>query len=135
MGLRHRRRRYQGLLERRADNVGAILDLGGATAQRANSPLLGLVLSIASGAAAAAALIIMSALPHEAPSRALDSGPFILEQAFARQTPQRLGLVLPAEIAVPLSQIGTQDGTGNARSAITPRSFRVRATNDADPLR
>ena len=84
---------------------------------------------------AAAALIIMSALPHEAPARTLESGPFILEQAFARPTRQRLGLVLPAEIAVPLSQIGTQDGTGNARSAITPRSFHVRATNDADPLR
>ena len=107
-----------------------ILDLEGATVQRAISPRLGLMLSIASGAVAAAALIIMSALPHEAPSRALESGPSILEQAFGRPTPQRLGLVLPAEIALPLSQIGTQDGTGNARSAITPRSFRLRATND-----
>jgi hypothetical protein len=107
-----------------------ILDLEGATTQPAISPRLGPMLSIASAAVAAALLLITSALPHEPPSRALESGPSILEQAFARPTPQRLSLVLPADIAVPLSQIGTQDGTGNARSAITPRSFRLRTTND-----
>jgi hypothetical protein len=107
-----------------------ILDLEGSTAQRAIPPRLGLLLSIASAAVAAAALLIVSALPHEAPSRALESGPSILEQALARPTPQRLSLVLPADIAVRLSQIGTQDGTGNRRSAITPRSFRLRASND-----
>jgi hypothetical protein len=107
-----------------------ILDLEGGAAQKAISPRLGQMLSIASGAVAAAALLIMSALPHEAPSRALESGPSVLEQALARPTPQRLSLVLPAEVAVPLSQIGTQDGTGNRRSAITPRSFRLRASND-----
>ena len=107
-----------------------ILDLEGATVQGPMSPRLGWMLSIASAAVAAAALLIMSALPHEAPSRALESGPSILEQAFARPTPQRLSLVLPVDIGVPLSQIGTQDGTGNARSAITPRSFRLRLTND-----
>jgi hypothetical protein len=107
-----------------------ILDLDGAAVQRTMSPRLGMMLSIASAAVAATALLIMSALPHEAPSRALESGPSILEQAFARPTPQRLSLVLPADIAVPLSQVGTQDGTGNRRSALTPRSFRLRLTND-----
>jgi hypothetical protein len=107
-----------------------ILDVEGSAAQQVISPRLGQMLSIASAAVAAAALLIVSALPHEAPSRAVESGPSILEQALARPTPQRLNLVLPAEIAVPLSQIGTQDGTGNGRSAITPRSFRLRATSD-----
>ena len=107
-----------------------ILDLEGATAHRPISPRLGLMLSIASAAVAAAALVIVSALPHEAPARALESGPSVLEQAFARPSPQRLSLVIATDLAVPLSQIGTQDGTGNRRSAVTPRSFRLRASND-----
>ena len=89
------------------------------------------VLSIASMAVAGATLLMVAALPHEAPRHVAESGPSILEPALARKTPvPRLSLVLPSEVAVPLSQIGTQDGTGNYRSAITPRSFRLRASND-----
>jgi hypothetical protein len=108
-----------------------ILDLEGAASGQKISPRLGGLLSIASMAVAAAALLTISALPHQPASRPVAGGPSILEQAFQRPSPApRLSLILPAEVAVPLSQIGTQDGTGNRRSVITPRSFRLRASND-----
>jgi hypothetical protein len=110
-----------------------ILDLEGAGAARNSAPYLRGLLSVASMAVAAAALLVVSALPHEVASRpALDAqGTSVLEQALRRPSPApRLSLILPAEVATPLSQIGTQDGTGNARSAVTPRSFRLRASND-----
>jgi hypothetical protein len=103
-----------------------ILDLEGAPAQKVISPRLGGMLSVASAAVAAAALLVISALPREALPRTVTGGPSVLEQALAKPAPQRLSLVLPAEIATPLSQVGIQDGTGNRR----PRSFRLRASND-----
>ena len=65
-----------------------ILDLDGATARRAAiSPRLGPMLSIASAAVAAAVLLMIAAIPHAAAPRFVETGPSILEQAFARQKP------------------------------------------------
>lgn len=113
-----------------AQNVGLILDVEGAAAQKVISPRLGAMLSIASAAVAAAALLMISALPREALPRAVESGPSVLEQAFARPAPQRLKLLLPQEIATQLPPLATSDGAGSGRSTNAPHSFRLRATND-----
>jgi hypothetical protein len=114
-----------------AETVGVILDLEGSTTPGPIEPQLRWMLSLASAAVAGATLLIVAALPHDVPRHAAESGPSILEQALAKKTPvPRLSIILPAEVAVPLSQIGMQDGTGNRRSAVTPRSFRLRGSND-----
>ena len=107
-----------------------ILDLEGATAQRAISPRLGLVLSIASGAVATAALLMVAALPHAAAPRFVEAGPSILEQAFAKQKPPTtLDLVLPSDVAVEVLPQRVDGIYGPARPAPTLRSFRMRGTN------
>ena len=107
-----------------------ILDLEGGTVQRAISPRLGLVLSIASGAVATAALLMMAALPHAAAPRFVETGPSILEQAFAKQKPPTtLDLVLPSDVAVEVLPQRVDGIYGPARPAPTLRSFRMRGTN------
>jgi hypothetical protein len=87
-----------------------ILDLEGATPQRAIASSLGVVLSIASAAVA--------------------SGPSILEQAFAQQKPPTtLGLTLPSDIAVEVQPLRVDGIYGPARPAPSVRSFRMRGTN------
>ena len=107
-----------------------ILDLESGTVQRAISPRLGLVLSIASGAVATAALLMMAALPHAAAPRFVETGPSILEQAFAKQKPPTtLDLVLPSDVAVEVLPQRVDGIYGPARPAPTLRSFRMRGTN------
>ena len=108
-----------------------ILDLEGAGPGEKIPPHHGGLLALASMAVAAAVLLMVAALPHQVPVRTVGGGPSIIAQSLQRESPKpRLSMVLPTDIATPLSQIGTQDGTGNARSVITPRSFRLRASND-----
>ena len=78
-----------------------ILDIEGASGHRAISSRLRPMLSIASAAVAAAALLAIAALPHGSTPRFAEPGPSILEQAFAKpKPPPTLDLALPSEIAV-----------------------------------
>jgi hypothetical protein len=114
-----------------AENVGVILDVEGeGTVPRAISPRLGLVLSIASAAVATAALLMIAALPHAAAPRFVETGPSILEQAFATQKlPTTLDLVLPSDLAVEVLPQRVDGIYGPARPAPTLRSFRMRGSN------
>ena len=107
-----------------------ILDLEGATPQRSISPRLGVVLSIASAAVAAALLVMIAALPHAAPSRVAESGSSILAEAFAKQKlPPTLDLALPSDLAVEVLPQRVDGIYGPARPAPTLRSFRLRGSN------
>jgi hypothetical protein len=108
-----------------------ILDLDGATAgPRGISVQLGLVLSVASAAVATAALLILAALPHAATSRFVETGPSVLEQAFANQkVPTTLDLALPSDLAVEVLPQRVDGIYGPARPAPTIRSFRMRGSN------
>jgi hypothetical protein len=107
-----------------------ILDVEGATVARPLSPRLGWMLSLASAAVAAAALLAIAARPHDSAPRFVESGPSVLEQAFAKPAQPRLALLLPAELAVPLAPVGSQYGSGIGRATIAPRSYRLRASTD-----
>lgn len=86
------------------------------------------MLSIASAAVAAAALLAIAALPHAAPRSAL-SGPSILEQEFAKpRPPATLDLALPSDIAVEVLPQRVDGIYGPARPAPTVRSFRIRGS-------
>jgi hypothetical protein len=107
-----------------------ILDLDGATPQRAISPRLGLVLSIASGAVASVALLMSAAIPHQAAPRFVETGPSVIEQAFANQKPPTtLDLALPSDLAVEVLPQRVDGIYGPARPAPTLRSFRLRGSN------
>ena len=108
-----------------------ILDLDGAAARRAAiSPRLGPMLSIASAAVAAAVLLMIAAIPHAAAPRFVETGPSILEQAFARQKPSMtLDLVLPSDLAVEVLPQRVDGIYGPARPAPTVRSFRLRGSS------
>ena len=106
-----------------------ILEIEGATAHRAISPRLGFTLSIASTAVATAALLMSAALPHAAAPRFVETGPSILEQAFANKPPTTLDLLLPSDLAVEVSPLRVDGIYGPARPAPTVRSFRLRGSN------
>lgn len=107
-----------------------ILDIEGSPAQRAISPQLGRMLSIASAAVATAALLVVSALPHGTPTRFAEAGPSILEQAFANAKPSTtLDLQLPSEVATAVTPLQVDGMYGPARPAPKVRSFRTRASN------
>jgi hypothetical protein len=107
-----------------------ILDIEGSPAQRAISPQLGRMLSIASAAVATAALLMVSALPHDTPTRFAVAGPSILEQAFANAKPSTtLDLQLPSDIATAVTPLQADGMYGPARPAPTVRSYRIRASN------
>jgi hypothetical protein len=107
-----------------------ILDLEGTTAQRTISPRLRWMLSIASAAVASAALLMIAARPHDAAPRFVETGPSILEQAFAKQKPPTtLDLVLPSDLAVEVLPQRVDGIYGPARPAPTLRSFRIRGSN------
>jgi len=107
-----------------------ILDLEGATAPQGISTKLGLVLSVASAAVATAALLILAALPHAAAPRFVETGPSVLEQAFAKQKlPTTLDLALPSDVAVEVLPQRVDGIYGPARPAPTLRSFRMRGSN------
>ena len=109
-----------------------ILDIEGATPQRTISPRLWWILSLASATVAAAALLVVNALPHEQLERFVvsASGPSVLEQAFASARPARLQLQLPADIAVPVAPGRVVGDYGPGRPAPTVRSYRLRGSND-----
>jgi hypothetical protein len=107
-----------------------ILDLDGSPAQRPISPQLGRMLSIASAAVAAAALLLISALPHDTPTRSVASGPSILEQAFANAKPSTtLDLQLPSDVALEVLPQRVDGIYGPARPAPSVRSYRTRGSN------
>lgn len=107
-----------------------ILDLEGSPPQRAISPQLGRMLSIASAAVATAALLMISALPHETPSRFVETRPSILEQAFAKAKPATtLDLQLPSDVATEALPQRVDGIYGPARPAPQVRSFRTRGSN------
>ena len=107
-----------------------ILDLEGATPQRTVPPRLGVALSIASAAVATAALLIVAAVPHAAAPRFVQTGPSILEQAFAKpKPPATLDLALPSDVAVEVLPQRVDGIYGPARPAPTLRSFRMRGSN------
>jgi hypothetical protein len=106
-----------------------ILDVEGATPPRRISRKLGVVLSVASAAVATAALLIISALPHAGAPRFVETGPSVLEQAFANQKlPTTLDLALPSDVAVEVLPQRVDGIYGPARPAPTLRSFRLRGT-------
>jgi hypothetical protein len=108
-----------------------ILDLdGAATMQRAAPPRLGVMLSIASAAVAAAALLMIAALPHDMAPRFPETRPSILEQAFLTQKlPTALDLLLPSDVAVEVSPLRVDGIYGPRRPAPTVRLFRMRDSN------
>ena len=107
-----------------------ILDIEGSPAQGAISPQLWRMLSIASASVAAAALLVVSALPHEAPTPFAVAGPSILEQAFANAKPSTtLDLQLPSDIATPVAPLVADGMYGPARPTPTVRSYRLRGSN------
>lgn len=113
-----------------AENIGVILDLEGSPAQRAVSPQLGRMLSIASAAVAAAALLMVAALPHEAPTRLIQSRPSVLAQAFANAKPSTtLDLQLPADVAAEILPLVVDGIYGPGRPDPKVRSFRTRGSN------
>ena len=109
-----------------------ILDLEGAVPQRAISPRLWWILSIASATVAGAALLVVNALPHEQLDRfvVIARSPSVLEQAFAKPGPARLQLELPADIAVPVPPGRVVGDYGPGRPAPTVRSYRLRGSSD-----
>jgi hypothetical protein len=107
-----------------------ILDIEGSAPQRAVSARLGLILSIASAAVATAALLVIAARPHDSAPRFVETGPSILEQAFAKPKPlPTLDLALPTDLAVEVLPQRVDGIYGPARPAPTVRSFRVRGSN------
>jgi len=107
-----------------------ILDIEGASGRRAISPRLGPMLSIASAAVAAAALLAIAAIPHQSGPRFAEAGPSILEQAFAKpKPPPTLHLALPSDIAVEVLPQRVDGIYGPARPMPTVRSFRLRGSN------
>jgi hypothetical protein len=107
-----------------------IVDLEGATRQRAGSPRLPWMLAIASGTVAAAVLLSIAALPHDAAPRFVESGPSILEQAFAKQKlPPTLDLALSPDVATEVLPQRVDGIYGPARPVPTVRSFRIRGSN------
>lgn len=106
-----------------------ILDLEGAAPQRSIAPRHGLMLSVASAAIAAAALLATAALPHAAAPRFVETGPSVLEQAFAKQKlPTTLDLALPSDVAVEVLPQRVDGVYGPARPAPTLRTFRMRGS-------
>ena len=105
-----------------------ILDLDGTTTmQRAVSPRLGVMLSIASAAVAAAALLMIAALPHDMAPRFPETRPSILEQALLTQKlPTTLDLLLPSDVALEVSPLRVDGIYGPRRPAPTVRLFRIR---------
>jgi len=107
-----------------------ILDIEGASGRRAISPRLGPMLSIASAAVAAAALLAIAAIPHQSGPRFAEAGPSILEQAFAKpKPPPTLHLALPSDIAIEVLPQRVDGIYGPARPMPTVRSFRLRGSN------
>jgi len=107
-----------------------ILDIEGASGRRAISPRLEPMLSIASAAVAAAALLAIAAIPHQSGPRFAEAGPSILEQAFAKpKPPPTLHLALPSDIAVEVLPQRVDGIYGPARPMPTVRSFRLRGSN------
>ena len=107
-----------------------ILDLEGATAHRAISPRLGVVLSIASAAVASAVLLMIAAIPHASTPRFVETAPSILEQAFAQaKPPPTLDLALPTDLAVEVLPLRADGVYGLGRPVPTVRSFRIRGSN------
>ena len=100
-----------------------ILDLDGAPPGR--EVRAGLALSIASAAVAAAALLVVNALPHEAPRAAQQTARSVLAQAQLHPRPPRLALELPRDIAIgiPTSLLASE---GNRLASPTLRSYRMR---------
>jgi hypothetical protein len=109
-----------------------ILDIEGAAPQRTISPRLWWILSLASATVAAAALLVVNALPHERLDRLvlIPSGPSVLEQAFAKPRPARLQLALPADVAVPVPPGRIVGDYGPGRSTPTVRAYRLRGSSD-----
>src|SRR5438105_14987807 len=88
------------------------------------------MLSVASATVAAAVLLMIAAIPHAAAPRFVETGPSILEQAFARQKPPpTLDLVLPSDLAVEILPQRVDGIYGPARPAPTVRSCRIRGSN------
>ena len=86
--------------------------------------------SIASAAVATAALLVIAARPHDSAPRFVETGPSILEQAFAKPKPlPTLDLALPTDLAVEVLPQRVDGIYGPARPAPTVRSFRVRGSN------
>ena len=107
-----------------------ILDLEGAAVRRSISPRLPFMLSLASAAVASAALLMIAARPHDGAPRFVETGPSVLEQAFARQKPPTtLDLALPSDVAVEVLPQRVDGIYGPARPAPTLRSFRMRGSN------
>jgi len=107
-----------------------ILDIEGASGRRAISPRLEPMLSIASAAVAAAALLAIAAIPHQSGPRFAEAGPSILEQAFAKpKPPPTLHLALPSDIAIEVLPQRVDGIYGPARPMPTVRSFRLRGSN------
>ncbi|MGH2473399.1 MAG: hypothetical protein ACRDG6_13600 [Candidatus Limnocylindria bacterium] len=107
-----------------------ILDLEGPPAQPAFSPRLGPMLSIASAAVATAALLMISAFPHDSPTRFVERGPSVLEQAFAKAKPSTtLDLQLPSDLATEVLPLRVDGIYGPRRPAPKVRSFRMRGSN------
>ena len=108
-----------------------ILDLEGAVPRRTSAPRLRWILSVASAAVAAAALLVVNALPHEHLVRFVTiSGPSVLEQAFANPKPVRLSLELPADLAVPIPPGRIVGDYGPGRPAPLVRAYRIRGSSD-----
>src|SRR5438477_4039400 len=88
------------------------------------------MLSVASAAVAAAALLAIAAIPHQSGPRLAETGPSILEQAFAKpKPPPALDLALPSDIAVEVLPQRVDGIYGPARPAPTVRSFRLRGSS------
>jgi hypothetical protein len=107
-----------------------ILDTEGASGQRTILPRLGPMLSIASAAVAAAVLLAIAAIPHQSGPRFAETGPSILEQAFAKpKPPPALDLALPRDIATEVQPLRVDGIYGPARPTPTVRLFRLRGSN------
>jgi hypothetical protein len=88
------------------------------------------MLSIASAAVAVAALLTIAALPHQSGPRFAESGPSILEQAFAKpKPPPTLDLTLPSDLATEIQPLRVDGIYGPARPAPTVRLFRMRGSD------
>src|SRR5436309_5002885 len=88
------------------------------------------MLSIASAAVAAAALLAIAAIPHQSGPRFAEAGPSILEQAFAKpKPPPTLHLALPSDIAVEVLPQCVDGIYVPARRKPSARSFRLRGSN------
>src|SRR5437762_11679724 len=88
------------------------------------------MLSVASAAAAGAALSAIAAIPHQSGPRFAATRPSILEQAFAKPKPApTLDLARPSDKAVEVLPQRVDGIYGPARPAPTVRSFRLRGSN------